>query len=192
LFTHQNLVYKKSMSTFVAHNTNMLDTIITSKTRLKLLIKFFVSSTNKGYLRGIAEEFNESTNAIRKELNQLSDAGYLSRTSENNRIYYQANTQHPLFQSLQNLVRTYLGIDQAVDYVLERAGDVETVSLLGDYAKGVDSGTIELMVLGDELDKAYLLQLSAKLEKLLDKEIKLYFERPEEVLQQIILYQGED
>lgn len=192
MFTHQNLVYKKSMSTFVAHNTNMLDTIITSKTRLKLLIKFFVSSTNKGYLRGIAEEFNESTNAIRKELNQLSDAGYLSRTSENNRIYYQANTQHPLFQSLQNLVRTYLGIDQAVDYVLERAGDVETVSLLGDYAKGVDSGTIELMVLGDELDKAYLLQLSAKLEKLLDKEIKLYFERPEEVLQQIILYQGED
>ena len=180
------------MSTFVAHNTNMLDTIITSKTRLKLLIKFFVSSTNKGYLRGIAEEFNESTNAIRKELNQLSDAGYLSRTSENNRIYYQANTQHPLFQSLQNLVRTYLGIDQAVDYVLERAGDVETVSLLGDYAKGVDSGTIELMVLGDELDKAYLLQLSAKLEKLLDKEIRLYFERPEEVLQQIILYQGED
>lgn len=192
MFTHQNLVYKESMSTFVAHNTNMLDTIITSKTRLKLLIKFFVSSTNKGYLRGIAEEFNESTNAIRKELNQLSDAGYLSRTSENNRIYYQANTQHPLFQSLQNLVRTYLGIDQAVDYVLERAGDVETVSLLGDYAKGVDSGTIELMVLGDELDKAYLLQLSAKLEKLLDKEIKLYFERPEEVLQQIILYQGED
>ena len=69
------------MSTFVAHNTNMLDSIITSKTRLKLLIKFFVSSTNKGYLRGIAEEFNESTNAIRKELNQLSDAGYLSRTS---------------------------------------------------------------------------------------------------------------
>lgn len=40
----------------------MLDSLITSKTRLKLLIKFFVSSTNKGYLRGIAEEFNESTN----------------------------------------------------------------------------------------------------------------------------------
>lgn len=170
----------------------MLDSIITSKTRLKLLIKFFVTSSNKGYLRGIAEEFNESTNAIRKELNQLSDAGYLVRFQENNRIYYQANTEHPLFQSLQNLVRTYLGFDQAVDQVLERAGDVSLVSLLGDYAKGIDSGTIELLVIGDKLDKAYLLQLSAKMEQLLGKNIQLYFDREEEIVQQIILYQQED
>lgn len=151
-----------------------------------------MSSTNKGYLRGIAEEFNESTNAIRKELNQLSDAGYLLKAQEHNRIYYRANTQHPLFQSLQNLVRTYLGIDQAVDHVLQRAGDVSMVSLLGDYAKGIDSGTIELLVQGDDLDKAYLLQLSGKMEKLLDKEIQLYFERPKEIAQQIILYQITD
>ena len=170
----------------------MLDSIITSKTRLKLLIKFFVTSSNKGYLRGIAEEFNESTNAIRKELNQLSDAGYLVRFQENNRIYYQANTEHPLFQSLQNLVRTYLGFDQAVDQVLQRAGEVSLVSLLGDYAKGIDSGTIELLVIGDKLDKAYLLQLSAKMEQLLGKNIQLYFDREEEIVQQIILYQQDD
>lgn len=170
----------------------MLDSIITSKTRLKLLIKFFVTSSNRGYLRGIAEEFNESTNAIRKELNQLSDAGYLVRFQENNRIYYQANTEHPLFQSLQNLVRTYLGFDQAVDQVLQRAGEVSLVSLLGDYAKGIDSGTIELLVIGDKLDKAYLLQLSAKMEQLLGKNIQLYFDREEEIVQQIILYQQDD
>jgi len=151
-----------------------------------------VTSSNKGYLRGIAEEFNESTNAIRKELNQLSDAGYLVRFQENNRIYYQANTEHPLFQSLQNLVRTYLGFDQAVDQVLQRAGEVSLVSLLGDYAKGIDSGTIELLVMGDKLDKAYLLQLSAKMEQLLGKNIQLYFDREEEIVQQIILYQQDD
>lgn len=151
-----------------------------------------MTSSNKGYLRGIAEEFNESTNAIRKELNQLSDAGYLVRFQENNRIYYQANTEHPLFQSLQNLVRTYLGFDQAVDQVLQRAGEVSLVSLLGDYAKGIDSGTIELLVMGDKLDKAYLLQISAKMEQLLGKNIQLYFDRDEEILQQIILYQQDD
>lgn len=151
-----------------------------------------MTSSNKGYLRGIAEEFNESTNAIRKELNQLSDAGYLVRFQENNRIYYQANTEHPLFQSLQNLVRTYLGFDQAVDQVLQRAGEVSLVSLLGDYAKGIDSGTIELLVMGDKLDKAYLLQLSAKMEQLLGKNIQLYFDREEEIVQQIILYQQDD
>lgn len=170
----------------------MLDSLITSKTRLKLLIKFFVSSTNKGYLRGIAEEFNESTNSIRKELNQLSDAGYLIKSQENNKIYYRANVEHPLFQSLQNLVRTFLGIDQAIDHVLERTGDVEQVSLLGDYANGVDSGVIEILITGKVIDSAYLLQVSGKTEKLLGKRIKIYLERPKEVNGQIILYQKEN
>ncbi|WP_156305370.1 helix-turn-helix domain-containing protein [Sphingobacterium endophyticum] len=170
----------------------MLDSLITSKTRLKLLIKFFVNSTNKGYLRGIAEEFNESTNSIRKELNQLSDAGYLNKSQENNKIYYRANIRHPLFKSLQGLVRTFLGIDQAIDHVLERTGDVEQVSLVGDYANGIDSGIIEILVSGRDLDSAYLLQISGKTEKLLGKKIKIYLEKPEEVNQQIILYQKEN
>lgn len=170
----------------------MLDSLITSKTRLKLLIKFFVSSTNKGYLRGIAEEFNESTNSIRKELNQLSVAGYLIKSQENNKIYYRANVEHPLFQSLQNLVRTFLGIDQAIDHVLERTGDVDQVSLLGDYANGVDSGVIEILITGKVIDSAYLLQVSGKTEKLLGKRIKIYLERPKEVNGQIILYQKEN
>jgi len=170
----------------------MLDSIITSKTRLKLLIKFFVSSANKGYLRGIAEEFNESTNAIRKELNQLSEAGYLSKSQEHNKIYYKANIKHPLFSSLQNLVRTFLGIDQAIDQVLDRAGDIEEVALLGDYAKGMDSGTIEILVTGNKIDSAYLLQLSGKTEKLLNKKIILYLDKPEGTTQQIILYKKEE
>lgn len=170
----------------------MLGSIITSKTRLKLLIKFFVNSANKGYLRGIAEEFNESTNAIRKELNQLSEAGYLIKSQENNKIFYRANIEHPLFQSLQNLVRTFLGIDQAIDYFLNRTGDVHQVALLGDYANGNDSGTIEILITGEDIDSAYLLQLSGKIEKMLGKNIKIYLEKPEQVNGQIFLYQKEN
>lgn len=170
----------------------MLDSLITSKTRLKLLIKFFVSASNRGYLRGIAEEFNESTNAVRKELNQLTEAGYLMRNQENHRIYYRANIAHPLFESLQNLVRKYLGIDKVIENVLDRSGDVRQVSLLGDYAKGVDSGTIEVLVLGDNLDTDYLKQLAAKVELLLGKKILISFELDKQVQQQIILFQEED
>ena len=177
------------MSTFVTQYSGMLDTLITSKTRLKLLIKFFVLSTNRGYLRGIAEEFNESTNAIRKELNQLTEAGYLLKYQKDNKIYYQANTNHPLYHSLNHLVRTYLGVDELVDFVLSRSGKINQVSLLGDYARGIDSGTIELLILGDSLDSVYLLQLSQKMEVILNKQIQLYFEKPKVFLEQIILYQ---
>ncbi|MGO3195511.1 MAG: ArsR family transcriptional regulator, partial [Sphingobacterium sp.] len=117
----------------------MLEALITSKTRLKLLIKFFVSAGNTGYLRGIAEEFDESTNSIRKELNQLTEAGFLERKQEQKKVLYRANIAHPLFSPVQKLIHSFLGIDKVVEHVLERAGDVYQVILVGPYARGGES-----------------------------------------------------
>lgn len=153
----------------------MLDSLITSKTRLKLLIKFFVSSNNQGHLRGLADEFQESTNSIRKELNQLSDAGYLEKRTEKNKILYSANTSHALFQPLQHLIHKFLGIDNFLEQVLENAGDIEEVSLVGDYAKGIDSGKIEVLILGKNLNQAYLLFLAERVKLKLNKEVQLHF-----------------
>ncbi|WP_454879158.1 ArsR family transcriptional regulator [Sphingobacterium detergens] len=154
----------------------MLDSLITSKTRLKLLIKFFVSASNQGYLRGLADEFQESTNAIRKELNQLSDAGYLERSTDKNKIVYRANTNHSLFKPLQKLIHAYLGIDEIVDSVLQRSGDIQEVSLIGDYAAGIESGKIDVLILGENINQAYLLRLADKVGGKLGKEIGISFE----------------
>ena len=66
----------------------MLGELITSKTRLRLMIKFFISQANRGYLNGLATEMGESTNAIRKELNHLQNAGYLKKIKVNNKVEY--------------------------------------------------------------------------------------------------------
>lgn len=66
------------------------------------------TAANRGYLRGIEDEFNESTNTIRKELNQLTDAGYLLREQADNKVYYSANTKHSFFAPLQLLIRKHL------------------------------------------------------------------------------------
>lgn len=166
----------------------MLDALITSKTRLKLLIKFFVSSTNTGYLRGIADEFNESTNAIRKELNLLSEAGFLTKNQKDNKIYYHANSSHPLFDSLQKLIHSYLGIDKLVEKVLFQSGDISSISLIGDYAKGIDSEVIEVLILGNNIKKKYLINLGVKASQLLKKEVKLYFEQPFIIHHRIVIY----
>ncbi|MCA5004081.1 ArsR family transcriptional regulator [Sphingobacterium sp. WQ 366] len=167
----------------------MLDSLITSKTRLKLLIKFFVSANNRGYLRGIAEEFNESTNSIRKELNHLTDAGYLIREEGEQKVFYKANTEHTLFGSLQGLIHNFLGFDQMLEQVLGRDGNVEEVALLGDYAQGIDSGHIEIVVLGKNIDSLYLLHSGDKAEGLLDKRVSVYTQVPECTRIKIILYQ---
>lgn len=157
----------------------MLDALITSKTRLKLLIKFFVSAKNTGYLRGIAEEFDESTNSVRKELNQLTDAGFLEKKQEQKKVMYKANAKHPLFNPVQRLVHSFLGIDKVVDQVLERAGNVQQVILGGDYAKGIESDTMEVTVLGDNINKDYLQNVALKTEELIRKKIKVNFEKPD-------------
>ena len=57
----------------------MLNAILKSKTRQRLLIKFFVNIANTGYLNDLASEFDESTNSVRKELNNLTHAKYLTK-----------------------------------------------------------------------------------------------------------------
>ena len=75
----------------------LLEHLITSKTRIKLLLKFFAHPENKGYLREIAKEFNESTNSVRVELNRLTQAGLLETFDEGQTKIYSANTKHILF-----------------------------------------------------------------------------------------------
>lgn len=152
----------------------MLNQLITSKTRLRLLIKFFISQANRGYLNGLASEFKESTNSIRKELNHLSKAGYLERYKDENKIAYKANVKHPMFEILQKVVYKHLGLEDIVENVLSQIGDVNQIHLIGDYAKGLDSGKIEIMLIGNDLNDNYISSLEKKVEKIIERKVQFY------------------
>ena len=149
----------------------MLDTLITSKTRIRLLVKFFINAANAGYLRGLALEMDENTNAIRKELNNLSKAGYIIRNNTDNKVLYRANTAHPLFGTLQQLIRKHIGLDKIIYQVLKRMGNVSRIFVIGNYAQGIDSGTIEIIIEGPKLNNEYLLQLIPKIENSINKKV---------------------
>ena len=127
----------------------MLDTLITSKTRIKLLMKFFLNPGTKAYLRGLATEFGESTNSIRVELNRLTEANLLSSESSGRTIEYHANVNHTLFNEIHSLVEKYMGVDQIIDKLVKKLGHVDSAYLIGDYANGIDSGLIDIILLGD-------------------------------------------
>ena len=151
----------------------MLDSLITSKTRIRLLVKFFINAANAGYLRGLATEMNENTNAIRKELNNLSEAGYIVRDASESKVMYRANTSHPLFSTLQQMIRKHIGIDNIIAQILERMGEVTRIFVLGDYAQGIDSGTIEIVIEGPSLNESYIQQLIPKIKNEIHKEVKV-------------------
>jgi len=152
----------------------MLGELITSKTRLRLLIKFFISQANRGYLNGLATEMGESTNSIRKELNHLQGAGYLEKVKVDNKVEYRANVKHPLFEVMQKVVFKHLGLEDVVDKVLERMGGIDQIILIGDYAKGNDLGYIEVFLIGQGLNMEYIAQLEDKIEDLIGRKISFY------------------
>ena len=149
----------------------MLDTLISSKTRVKLLLKFFLNAEAKAYLRGLEAEFGESSNAIRLELNKLEEAGLLQSENVLNKKFFTVNTLHPLFKPIQNLVRSYVGIDEIVENVAKKLGEVKEVYLLGDFARGLYSEHLEIALIGDHIDELYLRKLVDKAEQLLNKKI---------------------
>ncbi|MEL6673314.1 MAG: ArsR family transcriptional regulator [Bacteroidota bacterium] len=149
----------------------MIETLISSKTRIKLLLKFFLNSNTTSYLRNLEGEFGESTNAIRVELNRFEDAGMLTSNMEGNKKVFQANVQHPLFKEVHSIVMKYVGLDKIVDFVIKRLGKVEKVYLAGDFAKGLDSKVVDLIFIGN-IDVKYLVELIAKAEPLINRKIR--------------------
>ena len=53
---------------------------------------------------------------------------------------------------------------------MAKMGDVIQIHLLGDYAKGLDTGTIEVMLIGENLDTSYISSLEKKIEKIVVKD----------------------
>lgn len=157
----------------------MLDSLITSKTRIKLLLKFFLNPGTGSYLRELAQEFGESTNSIRVELNRLTEADLLESQEEGRTKVYRANEMHPLFPEIQKIVTKTVGLDRLVEQVISRVGNVELAFIMGDLAKGIDTRLIDLVVVGD-INVDYFNTLIAKLEKLIDRKIRSLILTPNE------------
>jgi DNA-binding transcriptional ArsR family regulator len=139
----------------------MIEILISSKTRIKLLMKFFLNSDATAYLRSLESEFGESSNAIRVELNRFEEAGMLVSRLDGNKKIFQANTDHPLFREVHNILLKQIGLDQVIENVIERLGEVNKVFVIGEFSKGLDNIEIN-----------YLVHLIEKVEALIRRKIR--------------------
>ena len=150
---------------------DLLGPLITSKTRLKLLLRFFLNQNLSGYLQGLSKELDENTNSIRVELNRLEEAGMLNSTLEGRRKLYRVNALHPLASDITSIVRKVAGIDTVIDRVVENLPGLKQVWICGDLAHGVQGNSIDCILIGEELDAEYIAGLSAKVYKLIGKKV---------------------
>ncbi|MEM9053569.1 MAG: ArsR family transcriptional regulator [Bacteroidota bacterium] len=128
----------------------------------------------------MATEFDESTNAIRLELNKFEEANLLCSDHEGNRKIYRANDQHPFYNTIHDLVRNYLGMDTLIEHVAKKLGNVEEVYLTGDLCKGKGSSFIDLILVGLDIKRDYLALLVEKAEQLVDRKVRYVLYDPQE------------
>ena len=182
--THSGEAVKTQKSTL-----DLLGPLITSKTRLKLLLRFFLNQNLSGYLQGLSKELDENTNSIRVELNRLEEAGLLRSELQGRRKLYQVNVAHPLTSDITSIVRKVAGIDALVDKVVDNLPGLSQVWICGALARGIQGDSIDCVLIGTDLNSKYIAGLSARVKELTGKKVntQVLEQMPDEKREQCLL-----
>ena len=153
----------------------VLDNIFSGKIRIALLTKLLLNPASKVYLRGLERDLGVSSNTVRLELNKLQEMHLIEaqEDSDNTKVKnYVVNQGHPMFKTLRGIIMQFVGLDQILDQIIKKLGNLDQVYLTGDLAEGQNSPFVDLVIVG-EVDKAYLYKLIEKAEPLVQKKIRV-------------------
>lgn len=150
---------------------SILSSLITSKTKIHILMRLFLNPNEEIHLRGLSEEFGLSPSLVREELRQLSSAGLLLNRKSGRQVNFRANANHPLFPELHSMVKKAFGMDRILDSIVSRLGELKLAFVLDDYAQGKDTGIVDLVLVGN-IDQDNLKDLVRKTERYISRKIR--------------------
>ena len=153
----------------------VLDNIFSGKIRIALLTKLLLNPASKVYLRGLERDLGVSSNTVRLELNKLQEMHLIEahEDSDNTKVKnYVVNQGHPMFKTLRGIIMQFVGLDQIVDQIIKKLGNLDQVYLTGDLAEGKNSPFVDLVIVGN-VDKGYMYQLIEKVEPLVNKKVRV-------------------
>jgi hypothetical protein len=166
----------------------VLDNIFSGKIRIALLTKLLLNPASKVYLRGLEKDLGVSSNTVRLELNKLQEMHLIEaqEDSDNTKVKnYVVNQGHPMFKTLRGIIMQFVGLDQIVDQIIKKLGNLDQVYLTGDLAEGKNSPFVDLVIVGN-VDKAYMYQLIEKVEPLISKKIRVGLFKPSEFSEDLL------
>lgn len=143
----------------------MLEHLITSKAKRRLLKLFIISPDRNFYTREIAKLTEEPLNAVRRELGHLEKIGLIRSHREGNLKYYSLVKEFPFYPELKKIIYATVGLG---DYLTTKFSDpqqIEFAFIYGSVAKNEETAKsdIDLMVVG-EIDEAELHDLVSQIE----------------------------
>jgi predicted nucleotidyltransferase len=129
----------------------MLETLLGSKLRAKVLGWLFSHPDERYFVRQLTALVQEDSTNVSRELARLEKTGILISTTEGRQKYYQANRGSPLFDELHGLILKTTGVADVLRSALEPAkGKIRVSFIFGSIAKGDEKirSDIDVMVIG--------------------------------------------
>ena len=150
----------------------MLEALISSNTRVKLLTLFLLNPESEYYIREIVRMCGENYNAVRRELANLESFGLITGQKKGNQQYYTVNRDFFIYNELQKIVLKTEGIAKIIKEDLARLRDIECLFIYGSFAEGTAGAKsdIDLFIVGD-VDENSLIPLVHTSERAINREI---------------------
>ena len=126
-----------------------LSDILSSRVRAEIFRLLFGLDEKELHLREVERQAGLSLATIRQDMQKLVKLDLVTTRRDGNRLYYRANTEHPLYPDIRNLVLKTAGLVEILKGVLDREG-VKVAFVFGSLASRREKAAsdVDLMVIG--------------------------------------------
>jgi hypothetical protein len=130
----------------------MLEDIIISRVRVKILTLFLSHPGAIFHVRDIVRKVDEEINAVRRELAHMEKAGMVSKEQRANRLFYLFRKDYPIYFELLELVGKTSGLGADIIKSRAKLGKLKLVMVSGKYLRGLQKSSqndVDLLVVGN-------------------------------------------
>ncbi len=129
----------------------MLNDLMISRVRVKLLTIFLSSPGKIIHVRELVRQSKEEINAVRRELAHMEKAGMVSKEHRANRLYYSFRKDYPLYFDLLELITKTMGLGGAILKYRNKLGRIKMAMFSGKFARNVPGSAekVDLLIVGN-------------------------------------------
>ncbi len=143
-----------------------------SRVRVSIFELFFQNPEEMYYVRQISRKINEEINAVRRELDRMSEYKLLKSEKRSNRLYYYLNTNYIFFEEMQQMVAKTTGLGKVIRKNKRKLGSVKYVMFSGRFVEGkaARQDQVDALLIGD-VDVSKLQKIIQEHQENVDREI---------------------
>ena len=129
----------------------LLSEILSSNIRAEIFRNLFGVSQQNLHLREIKRRTGFAIGTVQQEINKLQRLDIVTRIKDGNRVYYKANTDHPLYPDIRNLVIKTNGLADLLKEALTSETQIKIAFVFGSVARQEEKAIsdVDLLVIGD-------------------------------------------